>query len=50
MLPLVAGYHEVAPLGPDELALLPDLIRTRLAMSVAMAARQRATSPTTSTC
>ena len=45
VLPLVAGYHEVAPLGPDELALLPDLIRTRLAMSIAMAARQRADHP-----
>jgi 4-aminobutyrate aminotransferase-like enzyme/Ser/Thr protein kinase RdoA (MazF antagonist) len=45
MLPIVAGYHEVAPLAPDELALLPDLIRTRLAMSVAMAARQRREQP-----
>ena len=44
-LPLVAGYHEVAPLTPDELSLLPDLIRTRLAMSVAMAARQRREQP-----
>jgi 4-aminobutyrate aminotransferase-like enzyme/Ser/Thr protein kinase RdoA (MazF antagonist) len=43
--PLFAGYHEVLPLGPDELALLPDLIRTRLAMSVAMAARQRREQP-----
>jgi 4-aminobutyrate aminotransferase-like enzyme/Ser/Thr protein kinase RdoA (MazF antagonist) len=42
---LVAGYHEVAPLRPEELALLPDLIRTRLAMSVAMAARQRREQP-----
>jgi 4-aminobutyrate aminotransferase-like enzyme/Ser/Thr protein kinase RdoA (MazF antagonist) len=45
MLPIVAGYHEIAPLAPDELALLPDLIRTRLAMSVAMAALQRAEQP-----
>jgi Ser/Thr protein kinase RdoA (MazF antagonist) len=44
-LPLAAGYHEVAPLAPEELALLPDLIRTRLAMSVAMAARQRREQP-----
>ncbi len=42
---LVAGYHEVAPLAPEELALLPDLIRTRLAMSIAMAARQRREQP-----
>jgi 4-aminobutyrate aminotransferase-like enzyme/Ser/Thr protein kinase RdoA (MazF antagonist) len=45
VLPLVAGYHEVAPLAPEELVLLPDLIRTRLAMSVAMAARQRREQP-----
>jgi 4-aminobutyrate aminotransferase-like enzyme/Ser/Thr protein kinase RdoA (MazF antagonist) len=40
VLPLVAGYHEVAPLHGAELALLDDLVRTRLAMSVCMAARQ----------
>ena len=40
-----AGYHEVAPLAAGELALLPDLIRTRLAMSIAMAALQRAEQP-----
>jgi Ser/Thr protein kinase RdoA (MazF antagonist) len=45
VVPLVAGYHELAPLGREELALLPDLIRTRLAMSVAMAARQRREQP-----
>jgi Ser/Thr protein kinase RdoA (MazF antagonist) len=45
VLPLVAGYHAVAPLTEAELALLPDLIRTRLAMSVAMAARQRREQP-----
>ena len=45
VLPLVAGYHAVAPLAPEELALLPDLIRTRLAMSVAMAVRQRREQP-----
>ena len=45
VVPLVAGYHEVAPLAPEELALLPDLIRTRLAMSIAMAARQRREQP-----
>ena len=45
LLQLVAGYHEIAPLAPEELALLPDLIRTRLATSVAMAALQRAEQP-----
>ena len=45
VLPLVAGYHEAAPLTGEELALLPDLVRTRLAMSVAMAALQRAEQP-----
>jgi 4-aminobutyrate aminotransferase-like enzyme len=45
VVPLVAGYHEVAPLAPEELALLPDLIRVRLAMSMAMAARQRREQP-----
>ncbi len=45
ILPLVAGYHAVAPLDPHELALLPALIRTRLAMSVAMAALQHAEQP-----
>jgi len=45
VLPLVAGYHEVAPLRPEELALLPGLVRTRLAVSVAMAALQRAEQP-----
>jgi 4-aminobutyrate aminotransferase-like enzyme/Ser/Thr protein kinase RdoA (MazF antagonist) len=45
VVPLVAGYHEVAPLEPEELALLPDLIRTRLAMSICMAARQSRDQP-----
>ena len=45
VLPLVAGYHELAPLHPEELALLGDLIRTRLAVSIAMAALQRAEQP-----
>jgi 4-aminobutyrate aminotransferase-like enzyme/Ser/Thr protein kinase RdoA (MazF antagonist) len=43
--PVVRGYHEVAPLRPDELALLYDLARTRLAMSVCLAARQHAAAP-----
>jgi len=45
VLPVVAGYHEVAPLAPRELALLPELIRARLAMSIAMAACQRREQP-----
>jgi 4-aminobutyrate aminotransferase-like enzyme/Ser/Thr protein kinase RdoA (MazF antagonist) len=45
VLPLVAGYHEVAPLEPRELALLGDLVRVRLAMSVRMAERQRREQP-----
>ncbi len=45
LLPLVAGYHEVAPLDPLELELLPDLIRTRLALSVAMAGWQHGRDP-----
>ncbi|HET9654562.1 MAG TPA: aminotransferase class III-fold pyridoxal phosphate-dependent enzyme [Kineosporiaceae bacterium] len=45
VLPLVAGYHEITPLTPGELALLTDLIRTRLAMSVVMAGWQSAQDP-----
>lgn len=45
VLPLVAGYHEVAPLTPAELELLPDLIRTRLGLSVVMAGWQHARDP-----
>jgi 4-aminobutyrate aminotransferase-like enzyme/Ser/Thr protein kinase RdoA (MazF antagonist) len=45
VLPLVGGYHEVAPLSPAELELLDDLIRARLAVSVAMAAWQSAQRP-----
>ncbi len=42
---VVAGYHQVAPLRADELALLPDLVRTRLALSVVMAGWQSARDP-----
>ena len=42
---VVAGYHAVAPLTAAELALLPDLVRTRLALSVAMAGWQSARDP-----
>lgn len=34
VLPLIAGYHAVTPLQPEELAILPDLIRTRLITSL----------------
>jgi Ser/Thr protein kinase RdoA (MazF antagonist) len=33
-LPLIAAYHAVRPLRAQELRLLPDLIRTRLATSL----------------
>src|SRR3954468_12069123 len=42
---VVAGYHGVAPLTAGELALLPDLLRTRLALSVVMAGWQHADDP-----
>jgi len=35
---LVAGYHSVEPLEPEELAVLPDLIATRSALAVAISA------------
>jgi 4-aminobutyrate aminotransferase-like enzyme/Ser/Thr protein kinase RdoA (MazF antagonist) len=43
--PVVAGYHEVTPLSPGELELLLDLMRTRLAASVVMAAWQSRDQP-----
>lgn len=45
VVPLVRGYHEVAPLREDELAVLFELMRVRLQLSVAMAAAQHAASP-----
>ena len=45
VLPLVAGYHAVSPLQADELTLLLDLVRTRLALSIAMAGWQHANDP-----
>jgi len=45
MLPLVAGYHSAAPLQDAELQLLLDLVRTRIAMSICMAAKQIAADP-----
>ncbi len=44
-LPLVASYHQVTPLTDLELELLFDLVRTRLAMSLCMAAWQSHESP-----
>ena len=43
--PLVAGYHVQWPLEPVELDLLLDLIRTRLALSVVLAAWQHSREP-----
>ncbi len=45
LLAVVEGYHGVAPLTATELALLPDLVRTRLALSVLMAGWQSAREP-----
>lgn len=45
VLPLVSGYDEVTPLRPDELEVLFDLMRTRLAMSICLSAHQRAHDP-----
>jgi 4-aminobutyrate aminotransferase-like enzyme/Ser/Thr protein kinase RdoA (MazF antagonist) len=38
---LLAGYHRVSPLGEEEIALLPDLIAARLAVSLATSAWRR---------
>ncbi|WP_397547298.1 aminotransferase class III-fold pyridoxal phosphate-dependent enzyme [Rhodothermus marinus] len=43
--PLIAGYHAHTPLHADELAFLYDLIRTRLAVSLALAAERAHTHP-----
>ncbi len=45
ILPMVAGYHEVAPLHPEELAILEPLIRGRLATTLVMSAHERARQP-----
>ena len=42
---VTAGYHDVAPLEAVELELLFDLVRTRLAVSACMAARQSRADP-----
>jgi 4-aminobutyrate aminotransferase-like enzyme/Ser/Thr protein kinase RdoA (MazF antagonist) len=45
VLPLVAGYHREAPLTVAEVEIVPDLIATRLAMSVVNAAQQGRADP-----
>jgi 4-aminobutyrate aminotransferase-like enzyme/Ser/Thr protein kinase RdoA (MazF antagonist) len=45
VVPVVRGYHVAAALRPEELAVLFDLVRTRLAMSVCMAAWQHREDP-----
>ena len=45
ILPLIRGYHMVAPLTPAELEILFDLIQVRLAMSVVNAAIQSKSAP-----
>ncbi len=42
---ILAGYHAVAQLTAEEIALVPDLVEARIAMSVSMAARQHAEQP-----
>ncbi|MEV0143356.1 MULTISPECIES: aminotransferase class III-fold pyridoxal phosphate-dependent enzyme [unclassified Nonomuraea] len=45
VLPLVAGYDEVTPLLPEELEVLFDLMRTRLAISLCLSAHHHAQDP-----
>ncbi len=45
ILPLVRGYDSRLPLAVEELAVLVDLIKVRLAMSVTMSAHQLALNP-----
>ena len=45
ILPVVRGYHQVAPLQAIELDLLFDLIRIRVATSITMAAIQHSANP-----
>ena len=45
LLAVVGGYHATTPLSAAEIALIPDLVRTRLAMSVTMADRRRREQP-----
>ncbi len=42
---VLAGYHEVLPLGDEEFEVFFDFIRLRLSMSVAIAARQLRRNP-----
>ena len=45
ILPLVRGYHQVAPLTPAELELLFSLIKIRIATSITMAGIQSTAQP-----
>jgi 4-aminobutyrate aminotransferase-like enzyme/Ser/Thr protein kinase RdoA (MazF antagonist) len=45
MAQVVSAYHVTDPLGADEIALLPDLVRARCVQSLLMAARHVATHP-----
>ncbi len=45
ILPVVGGYHAHNPLDDTELAVLFDLIRMRLSVSICMAAQQQAQRP-----
>lgn len=42
---VVSGYASVVPLTPDERTLVPELVRSRLATSVAISAHQHALAP-----
>jgi Ser/Thr protein kinase RdoA (MazF antagonist) len=42
---LAAGFHAVLPLQPDELAILPGLIATRMALSIAISSWRAARHP-----
>jgi Ser/Thr protein kinase RdoA (MazF antagonist) len=44
--PLVAGYHRVNPLAPEELDLLPDLVTARLVTTLTISAWRAARYPT----
>lgn len=45
MLQLVAGYHDGNPLTDTEIALVPDLVRARLAQSLCMSSWQHSREP-----
>ncbi|MEQ9851774.1 MULTISPECIES: phosphotransferase [Pectobacterium] len=37
VVPFIAAYHQYRPLAPEEIALLPDLIATRMALTLTIA-------------